>query len=362
MRDQVRVGVVGTSWWADQMYLRSLASHPQATIAAICGRNRERAEVLAKKYEIAAVYTDYRQLLAHNSLDALIVATPDDLHYPIVMDGLDTGLHILCEKPMALSLAQAKAMAAEAEAKRVKHMILFTFRALPQFRYLHSLIEGGYIGRSFHLRLGFLRGDARQASHNWRYDGQRSLGVLGSLGSHMIDLAHWYAGDIVRVSAHLASHTDRQAGQAQEPANDSAMMTVEFKNGAQGAILVSSVANVGERALEQHVILHGDAGTLEFIRHGAGSEQGQIRGIGQGEKHFQTLPVPDHYVGEVDLHNWLDPFTKQPVGTRQFIDAILDDFQPSSTFHDGVKVQAILEAAIESHRQGCWIGVEQSNS
>ncbi|MCC6455347.1 MAG: Gfo/Idh/MocA family oxidoreductase [Caldilineaceae bacterium] len=357
MRDQVRVGLVGTSWWADQMYLRSLASHPQATIAAICGRNRERAEALAKKYEIPTVYTDYRQLLAHDHLDALIVATPDDLHYPVVMDGLDVGLHMLCEKPMALTLEQAQTMAARADAMRVKHMILFTFRALPQFRYLHSLVDEGYVGRNYHLRLGFLRGDARQANANWRYDAQRSLGVLGSLGSHMIDLAHWYAGDIVRVSAHLASHADRQAGQAQDRANDSAMLTVEFKSGAQGAIHVSSVANVGERALEQHVILHGEGGTLEFIRHGAGHEQGHIRGIRQDEKQFQTLPVPEHYVGEVDLHNWLDPFTKQPVGARLFVDAILNDFQPSSTFHDGVKVQEILEAAIESHRKGCWVAV-----
>jgi predicted dehydrogenase len=252
-------------------------------------------------------------------------------------------------------------MAARADAMRVKHMILFTFRALPQFRYLRTLIDEGYIGRSFHVRLGFLRGDARQAGYHWRYDYQRTLGVLGSLGSHMIDLAHWYAGDIVRVSANLASYTAHQspAGEPVEPANDSAMLMVEFKNGAQGAIHVSSVANVGERALEQHVILHGDAGTLEFMRYGAGNEQGKIRGVRQDEKQFQTLPVPDSYVGEVDLHNWLDPFVKQPVGARLFVDAILDDFQPPSTFHDGVKVQGILEAAIESHRRGCWVTVNK---
>jgi predicted dehydrogenase len=175
----------------------------------------------------------------------------------------------------------------------------------------------------------------------------------------MIDLALWYVEDILRVSAHLASYTDwhEQAGQPPDPANDSAMLTVEFKNGAQGAIHVSSVANVGERRLEQHVLLHGDAGTLEFIRHGAGNDHGEIRGIHQEEKQFQTLPVPDSYVGQVDLRDWLDPFVKQPVGARLFVDAILNDFQPSPTFHDGVKVQEILEAAIESDRKGCWITV-----
>jgi hypothetical protein len=88
----------------------------------------------------------------------------------------------------------------------------------------------------------------------------------------------------------------------------------------------------------------------------------RFRGIRQDEKQFQTLPVPADYAGEVDLHNWLDPFVKQPVGARLFVNAILDDFQPSSTFHDGVKVQEILEAAIESNRQGCWIAVMRNNS
>ncbi|HRW09960.1 MAG TPA: Gfo/Idh/MocA family oxidoreductase, partial [Caldilineaceae bacterium] len=105
MTESVRVGVIGTSWYADMMHLPTLQSHSQAEIAAICGRNREPAEVLAKKYAIPAIYSDYREMIEQGNLDAVVVATPDDLHYPMVMAALDAGLHVICEKPLASTVA-----------------------------------------------------------------------------------------------------------------------------------------------------------------------------------------------------------------------------------------------------------------
>ena len=99
MPGEVRVGVIGTSWWADDMHLPSIKSHPQARLAAICGRNRERAEEMAAKYDIPLVYTDYREMIAKGGLDAAVISTPDDLHYPITMAALDAGLPP-CTQPM----------------------------------------------------------------------------------------------------------------------------------------------------------------------------------------------------------------------------------------------------------------------
>src|SRR5437867_512366 len=125
MTNKVRIGIVGTGRWAEHMYLPSLAVHPNVEIAAICGRRGDRGEELAKRHGIAGVFTDYRQLIERSDLHALLVATPDDLHYPVVMHALDAGLHVLCEKPLANSADQARAMLAKAEAAGVKHMILF---------------------------------------------------------------------------------------------------------------------------------------------------------------------------------------------------------------------------------------------
>lgn len=203
MTEHIQVGIVGTSWWADQMYLPSLKSHPRAQVAAICGRNRDRAEEMAQKYDIPGVFTDYREMIEQGNLHALVVSTPDDLHYPVTMRALDAGLHVLCEKPLALTSGQAREMYEKAEAVGVKHMVLFTNRWFPFIQYLHSLIDDGYIGRPFHCQFQALGGGGRASQYQWRFDQQRANGILGDLGSHVIDLARWCVGDIARVNAHL---------------------------------------------------------------------------------------------------------------------------------------------------------------
>ena len=161
MSERVCVGVVGTSWWADLAHLPGLKDHPGAEIAAICGRDRDRAEAMARKYGIPRVFTDYRAMIESGGLDALLVLVPDDLHYPIVMDALDARLHVLCEKPLALTAGQAQAMYERAEAVGVTHMTNFTYRWLPPFIYLRDLTAQGYVGRCFHSEFRYLAGYAR---------------------------------------------------------------------------------------------------------------------------------------------------------------------------------------------------------
>jgi predicted dehydrogenase len=128
MSTQVRVGFIGTSRYADLSHLATFKSHTQAQLAAICGRNRERAEEMATKYDIPQVFTDYQEMIERGGLDAIVVATPDYLHYPMTMAALAAGMHVLCEKPLAMTAQQAKEVADKAEAMGVKHMTFFTFR------------------------------------------------------------------------------------------------------------------------------------------------------------------------------------------------------------------------------------------
>jgi len=360
--DTVRVGVVGTSWYADLMHLPNLKSHPRAELSAICGRSRNRTEEIATKFAIPHVFTDYRDMIAQGGLQALVVATPDDMHYPITMDALDAGLHVLCEKPLAPTVAQARAMYEKAESVGVKHMTFFTYRWIPVHRYVRQLLDQGYLGRCFHCHIRYLGGYGRTGQYAWRFDRQRSNGILGDLGSHMIDLAHWYVGDIAKVCGHLATFIDRPGtnGQRLDPANDAALLAIQFVNGAQGMIQVSAVAHVGERDQEQHIVLHGEEGTLEVAFTFTGAE---IRGARHDEEHFRILPVPDELWGEVDrtnpfLDQLFEPFVKQSIGTRLFIDAIAEDRPVTPNFYDGFRVQAVIDAAIESHQSGQWISLE----
>jgi predicted dehydrogenase len=354
--ERVRVGMVGTSWWADEMHLPNVASHPQAEAVAICGRNRERAEAMARKYAVPTVFTDYRALIADGKIDALIVATPDDLHYPVAMAGLDAGLHVLCEKPLALRAEQARALAEKAAAKGVKTMVFFTLRGLPAHRYLKELLEEGYIGRCYHCAIQHFIGYGRSGHFGWRFDPQRALGALGDLGSHAADLAHWYVGPIDAVSAHLGHFVERRdaAGAAVDGAWDAALLSVRFANGAQGSLHVSTVGHVGERGIQQQIALHGEKGTLEA---GLSLTNMEIRGVREGETGFQSLPIPDRFWGGADRSNPFSVFTRLPVGDRLFLEAILNDRDVSPNFLDGARAQAVLDAAIESERSRRWVPV-----
>ena len=366
MPDQVRVGVIGTSWYADLMHLPNLKSHPGAQLAAICGRNQARAQEMAAKYAIPAVYADYRQMLEQANLDAVVIAVPDDLHYAMTMAALDVGLHVLCEKALALNTQQARAMAEKAKAMGIKHMTFFTYRWEPAFRYVRQLVEQGYIGRPYLCQFRYLGGYGRNGHYGWRFDAQHGSGILGDLGSHMIDLARWLVGDITRVSAHLATLGVRVGPTGQPlstPANDSALLALEFGNGSSGAIAVSAMTHMAERGLHQQLNLYGEAGTLEvdvtFV-------DTQIRGARQGQTQFESLTVPDEFWTGVDrslpvFDQTIMAFQTQPIGDRQFIDAILANQPASPNFEDGLKVQEVIDAAFESHRRGCWVAIGASD-
>lgn len=362
MSDQVRVGVIGTSPYADFTHLPNLKSHPGAQIAAVCGRNRARAQEMADKYAIPMVYTDYRQMLEQANLDAVVITVTDDLHYPMTMDALAAGLHVLCEKPLALNAQQALAMTEKAQAMGVKHMTFFTWRFELHHRYMRYLLGENYIGRPYLCQFRQVGGYGRDGLYAWRFDSRHGNGILGDLGSHMIDMAHWLVGDITRVSAHLATSVERMGADTQPlptPANDSALLTVEFANGACGAIVVSAMAHMAEREQFHEVSLYGEGGTLEL---NMSTVTAQMRGARQGQSQFEILTVPEEFSMGVDpaLALW-DQLSivlqTQSFGDRQFVDAILNDRPVSPDFADGLRVQAVIDAALESHRQGRWIAV-----
>ena len=358
----VSVGVIGTSMYADLMHLASIKSHPQAKLEAICGRTRTRAEEMATKYEIPNVFTDYEEMIERAELDALIIAAPDDFHSPITIAALDAGLHVLCEKPLALTLEQAREMYHLANTAGVKHMTYFTYRWLPAYRFVRELIQDGYIGRCFSSQFRFVGGYGRAGQYGWRWDGQHSLGVLGDLGVHMIDLSRWFVGEIDSVSAHLPTFISRVGNDAPSfvPVNDAALLTLQFKDGSHGVIQVSAVAHVGDRGQEVQILLHGENGTLELdfdwkdgtVIRGAKRDDDQIMPISVPEHMLDGLDYGDHYFDQLN-----HIFTTHSTGSRFFIDAIVNDQPITPSFYDGLKAQEVLHAAIEADRSQSWVSI-----
>ena len=190
-------------------------------------------------------------------------------------------------------------------------------------------------------------------------DRQRGTGALGDLGSHMIDMARWLVGDVARVSAHLSTFVDWPGpdGGPLDPANDAAMLLLEFEGGAQGMIQLCAVARVDDRGQEQHIMLHGEAGTLELD---ARLMEAEVRGLRQGQERIEMLPVPDELWEGADATQFPGPwqvFGCQPVGDRLFIDAILEDRPVAPSFYDGLKAQEVIDAAIRSHEEGVRVSV-----
>ena len=367
--NMVSVGMVGTSWWADAMHLPALDSHTGARTVAICGRNRENARKMADTWDIPGVYTDYAEMIEDAELDAVVISTPNDSHYPIAMAAMEAGLHVLCEKPIALTYTQAREMAEVAEARRLKTLVPFTYRFMPTARYLKELIDEGYLGTPYHLNMRYYTGYAREGDYIWRLDRKvAGAGVVGDLGSHFLYIAEWLYGEIAAVTCRLGYSVPRPAldpkGAAYEVLDDSCMLTVEFASGALGVIHCTAVCYEDTPFGQTHQMeFHGSGGTLySFIDW---DKMQQVRGARVGEGVIRELAIPEHIWGDArrdTVHNtYRDMFRSEDFMIRGFINAILNDGPLVPDMADGARIQRLISAAVQSHETGKRVEVGSIN-
>jgi predicted dehydrogenase len=363
MHNKVRVGLVGIRNWAIGVHLHQLRSHPHAEVTAICGRDLPRAQQAAAQHGIPQAFGDYRTMIDQGGLDAIIISTPDDTHYPITLAALEKGLHVVCEKPLAMNLAQAREMRDLAVVAGVVHMPFFTFRWIPAFQRMKQLVDAGFIGRCLSCEFHFLEGIGPQAQYNWRFDPQLSQGVVADRGSHMFDLARWLVGDIRRVNARLDSFQTYPGPEGElPPINDDAWVLLEFVTGATGMVHASWHTYRAERKIDQRVALYGDRGMLEIDNPIAFSAAPGtvLRGARYGEQPLQDLPVADDPALNASYHQGMlayafEAFAREPVGDRLFIDSIVSHQPVSPNFNDGLKAQEVIEAAFKSQQSGGWV-------
>ena len=351
----VRVGVIGTSWWADAMYLPALTAHPDATVASVCGRDPARTEAFARQWTIPHATTDVDELLDRD-LDAVVVASSNDSHESLTLAALDRGLHVLCEKPLSLTAESASAVAARAREVGATTMVPFTYRYMPTNQFLKQLISDGYLGRPFHLNLRYFTGYAREPGYNWRFD--RDLagsGVLGDLGSHWLDLARWLFGEITAIGAvseTFVDRPDRPDGSSYPRGEDSAVMTVRFANGAYGTLQTSAVCWEGTTFNQtHHVDAHGSDGTLYSLNDWERTQE--VRGLPAGEAGpARVLAIPDDIwkgARRERVHDtYKDVFRSSGAMVGDFVDAVRDGRACQPDFDVGARVQVLLARAAES--------------
>ncbi len=366
VRTGIRVGLVGTSWWSEAMYLPALADHPIGRISAVCGRDLDRTRAVATTWSIPHHYGDWETMLDNDVIDAVIVASPNETHHEITMAALDRGLPVLCEKPLGMNTAEARQMAATATARGLVTMVPFTYRFMPTNRFVKQLISDGYVGQPYHLSMRYFAGYARDGAYAWRFDEAKAgSGILGDLGSHWLDMARWFLGEVIAISA----HRDRFVPRDPRPdttnytqAEDSAVILARFESGASATLQVSAVCWEGTPFGQIHELdLHGSGGTLHAVNDWSSVQE--VRGVRAGEPGpAQPLPIPDNVwsgAPHSPVHDtYRHIFRRTEAMTRGWVSAIADGRLIEPDFATGARVQELVAAAIAStDSNGAWQAV-----
>ncbi len=362
----MRVGLVGTSWWAEAMYLPALADHPIGHITAVCGRDRGRATTVADDWSIPHAYTDWAAMLGGGEIDAVVIATPNETHYEITMAALNHDMPVLCEKPLGLNVAEANKMAEVAAERDAITMVPFTYRFMPTNQFVKQLIVDGYVGQPYHLSMRYFAGYARDGAYAWRFDEAKAgSGILGDLGSHWLDMARWFLGEVVAVSAHRDNFVPRDPrpdGSPYTQVEDSAVILARFACGASATLQVSAVCWEGTPFGQIHELdLHGSGGTLHAVNDWDTVQE--VRGLRAGDTGpARPLIIPDRAWGDAPRDRVHDTyrhiFRRTEAMTREWVTAIAEGRRVEPDFATGARVQELVAAAVTSATtDGSWQAV-----
>jgi predicted dehydrogenase len=364
------MGAAHSQAWRTAPAFFDLPAHPRMT--AVCGRDKEAATRVAERFGWESVETDWRALLEREDIDVIDICTPGDTHAEIAVAALRAGKHVLCEKPLANTVAEAETMVRAADEARRRGqvaMVGFNYRRVPATALARRMVAEGRLGTLRHVRVTYLQDwlvDPRFPL-TWRLRKESAgSGSLGDLGAHIVDLAQFLAGEplagvsaltetFVRERPLPASATSGlsgapTAGTGQVTVDDAALFTGRFTSGALASFEATRYATGRKNALR--IELNGERGSLAFdlerlneLYYHDGTEPGTHAG-------FRRILVtePDHPY----LDAWWPPghglgyehtFVHQ---ARDLVHAVAEGSRPEPSFADGLQVQRVLAAVEES--------------
>jgi predicted dehydrogenase len=355
-----RTGVVGTGWWAELTHLPGLQSRPDVELAALCGRNPERLAALADQFGVPARFADWREMAAVGRLDVIAVVTPNALHHPVAMAALDAFAHVICEKPLALDARQAREMAALADRQGLKTLTFFTHRALPAAAHVKRLVDDGFLGRPLHVNAVYFSAShlkpGKPAAWRMRRD-QAGTGVLGDIGSHLLDLVRWWMGDVERVAAQwLTVHRERPGGAVD--GDEACFFLAQLSNGAQAVFQASKL--VAGRANYQRIELYGERGSLIYEAEPGvdATWEGRVLAGRPDRTGLESVALPSELTAGLDT---LDLAAGRRAAYRRLTDpffaAVGNGGPCAPSFSDGAAVQAVIDAVADSAEHGGWVEV-----
>jgi predicted dehydrogenase len=341
----VRIGVIGTGF-ARRVQIPALRLVPGAVVTAVASGSRDRARAVAAEFAIPHVYGSGEELARSTHVDCVIVASTPDAHRRHASAALEAGKHVLCEKPMALTVWEAEQMVAVAARHGGLARIDHELRYEPNRGKVRQLVQAGAIGAVLHLELvlrPYVRGDgrpgARDAPWNWWYDAARGGGILGAVGSHLIDLCRfWTASDVAEASGRVATfvpeRTDEQGVRRRVTADDYASCVLRLTGGAFATITLTTAASHGPGHFAQ---ITGAEGTLVLT----GERQLQYGRLGAP---LEDVSVPDELWEQITPNTmWARSFVRLMRDLVGELEGRPATGQPA-TFADGLQVQRVMDA------------------
>lgn len=337
----IRLAVLGTGGMAN-VHAERFRSIKDCTVVAAADVDLARASAFAEKHQIPSAFAGAKDLLKKADFDAVTIVTPDAFHAPLTLECLKAGKHVLCEKPLALNYPDARRMVNAARKSGAINMVNFSYRDWPAIQAVAAIIQKGEIGEIRHVEASYLQawlaskiwGDWRTTpAWLWRLSSQHgSKGVLGDVGVHIVDFATFPVGPISSVFCRLKAFDKapgNRIGEYRLDANDSAVLNVEFQNGALGTIHTTRWC--GGHANRLFLKIAGSKGTVEI------------------DSDRTTAGYRICAGKDLDKALWRDvAVTDVPNNYQRFIKAIRTGKQDQPDFARGAEIQKVLDACLVS--------------
>ncbi len=350
--DRVRVAVVGLGW-PGLRHLEGYLKNPHAEVVALVDASQPLLSLNQRQYGIERGFASLAELLDWGGCDAVSICTPNHLHAPMSIAALEAGQHVLCEKPLATTLAEGAAIVEKARASDRVFMMGFCRRYREDSKAVKRLVEAGELGEVYYARAGWLRREWNPTVRNWFLrKAQSGGGPLIDLGVHMLDLALWLMGDPEPVAVSGAVYNKLGPALARSAEMDVEDMASAYVRLNTGATLTLETSWVSYTEARDHVFCQ-----LLGTKGGAKIELG-LRPEGEHvEAYTSRAGVP---VTERVFFGRTTEFTRSSFDneTAEFISAIREGREPTSTVEHGYRILRILDAIYRSAEAGAEIKVE----
>ncbi|WP_062050222.1 Gfo/Idh/MocA family protein [Bacillus sp. JCM 19034] len=330
---KVKVGIIGCGSIAKYRHIPEFANNEQAEIVAVCDIVEDRVNEFAQSYG-AKAYTNYEELLANQEIDAVSVCLPNALHAPVSIAALQAGKHVLCEKPMATSKEEGKAMIAAAKESGKKLMIGHNQRFVPSHQRARQMIANGELGKIYSFRTAFGHG----GPEGWSVDGKESwffrkedafIGAMGDLGVHKTDVLRYVLGEeIVEVGAFVETGAKENSD-----VDDNAVCVLKTESGIIGT-LAASWSYVSKE--DNSTIIYGEKAIARL-------EDDPVNSL---VVQYKTGEVAKYELGGIQTNDSGGQTSSHVID--HFVDAIVNDTEPLITGEEGLKSLEVVLAALES--------------